>query len=177
MLHNRNEQALRETEALYGALCRSVARSILESDADAEECLNDALMTVWNAIPPAAPENYCAYLLKIVRNIALNRCKSRLREKRGGGQAAAALDELTEIFPAKDNVETELEQKELMQAVTAFLRQQPQKHRDLFVCRYWQAASVAELAQQFGMTENHVKVTLSRLRKRLKAALQKEGFL
>ena len=50
MLNNRDEQALKESVQLYGALCRSVARNILGSDEDAEECLNDALLRVWQAI-------------------------------------------------------------------------------------------------------------------------------
>ena len=177
MLHNRNEQALKETVLLYGALCRSVARNILGDEQDAEECLNDALLTVWKAIPPAAPENYCAYLLRLVRNAALDRLKARQREKRGGGQVSQALEELAEIFPAADNVESELEQRELMQAVTAFLAKCPARQRNLFICRYWQAAPVAELAARFDMTESNVKVTLARLRSRLQAYLRKEGLL
>ena len=177
MLHNRNEQALKDSVQLYGALCRSVARNILGSDEDAEECLNDALLRVWNAIPPANPENYCAYLLKAVRNAALDRYKSRRRGKRGGGQVSQALDELTEIFPAAENVERELEQRELMQAVTVFLQNLPEKQRDLFICRYWQSAAVADLAARFGMTENAVKVMLARLRKRLQTYLREEGLL
>ena len=177
LLNNRDEQALKESARLYGALCRSVARNILGSDEDAEECLNDALYRVWNAIPPANPENYCAYLLKAVRNAALDRYKARRRNKRGGGQVSQAIDELTEIFPSAENVERELEQRELMQAVTAFLQKLPEKQRNLFICRYWQSAAIAELAQRFDMTENHVKVTLARLRKQLQSYLREGGLL
>lgn len=177
MLNNRDEQALKESMVLYGALCRSVARDILGNDEDAEECINDALLTVWNAIPPAHPDNYRAYLLKIVRNEALNRYKASHREKRGNGQMIQTLDELAEIFPAADNIEKEIEQRELLAAITGFLEQLPQKQRDLFVRRYWSATAIAELADTFGMTESHVKVTLMRLRKKLQNHLRKEGLL
>ena len=177
MLNHRDERALKESAELYGALCRSVARSILGSDEDAEECLNDALLQIWNAIPPADPENYCAYLMKTVRNLALNRYKAQHREKRGGGQVSQALDELAEIFPAEENVERELEQRELLNTVTEFLQDLPEKQRNLFIYRYWQSEAVADLAALFGMTENHVKVTLALLRKRLQKHLRKEGLL
>ena len=177
MLNNRNEQALTETVQRYGALCRSVARNILENDEDAEECLNDALLTVWNAIPPAKPENYCAYLLKLVRNAALDKYRSKQRAKRGNGQVSQALDELSEIFASSENVESELEQRALMEKVTAFLTKLPKNQRDLFICRYWQSESVAQLAEHFYMTETNVKVTLSRLRKRLQEYLREEGWL
>ena len=68
MLNNRDEQALIEITVKYGTLCRSVARNILENEQDAEECLNDALLQIWNTIPPVQPKNFCAYLIKIIRN-------------------------------------------------------------------------------------------------------------
>ena len=177
MLNNRNEQALAETVQQYGVLCKSVARNILENDEDAEECLNDALLTVWNAIPPAKPENYCAYLLKLVRNAALDKYRSRQRVKRGGGQVSQALDELSEIFPSGENVESEMEQREMIKAVGAFLGLLPGKQRDLFICRYWQGTAIETLAEQFHMSKAHVKVTLGRTRKRLQDYLRKEGWL
>ena len=177
MLHNRDEQALKVTAERYGALCRSVARDILGSEQDAEECLNDALLQIWNAIPPAKPDNFCAYLLKTVRNHALNRYKAGHAQKRGGGQQAAALDELAELLPASDNVLSEVEQRELLAAITRFLQGLPQKKRDLFIRRYWRFSSCSDLAADFGMRENNVQVTLSQLRKKLHAYLRKEGLL
>ena len=177
MLNNRDEQALTVTAERYGALCRSVARDILGSEQDAEECLNDALLQIWNSIPPAEPENFCAYLLKIVRNAALDRYKSGRRSKRGGGQQTAALDELSELLPASDNVLSELEQRELLAAITRFLQTLPQKQRDLFIRRYWRFSSFTDLARDFDMRENNVQVTLSRLRKKLKDYLREEGLL
>ena len=64
-----------------------------------------------------------------------------------------------------------------MQAVTQYLQNLPEKQRNLFICRYWQAEPVASLAKRFAMNESTVKVTLARLRKRLQAYLRKEGLL
>ena len=182
MLNQRNEQTLKETERLYGARCRAVARDILHSDADADECMadecmNDALLHIWNSIPPAAPEDFYAYLLKTVRNIALNRLKSRMRGKRGGGEAVLLLDELAGMLASPENVEAELDRKEMLAAVVRFLQGLPKKQRDLFLRRYWRFSEYAELARDFGMTENNVQVTLSRLRKKLQKFLRKEGLL
>ncbi len=177
MFNNRDEQALKVTAERYGALCRTVARDILGSDEDAEECLNDALLQIWNAIPPAKPDNFCAYLLKTVRNLALNRYKAAHRTKRGGGQQAAALDELSELLPSAENVLSELERRELLAAITRYLQGLPAKKRNLFVRRYWGFATFAELAAEYGMRENNVQVTLSQIRKKMQAYLRKEGLL
>ena len=177
MLHNRDEQALAVTEQRYGALCRSIARSILGSEQDAAECFNDALLRVWNTIPPANPDNFCAYLIVIVRNCAMDRYRAGNSEKRGGGQQQLALEELSELFPASDNVSSEVEQRELLAAVTGFLQKLPEKQRSLFIRRYWSFASYTELAAASGMRENHIQVTLSRIRKKLLKNLKEEGLL
>ena len=177
LFEDRNEQALQETIRLYGALCRTVVRNITGSEDEAEECLNDALLIAWNAIPPARPKNYRAYFLKLVRNAAIDRYRANQTAKRGGGQITEALDELEEIIPASEQVERELDRRELLAAITKFLETLPQKQRDIFVRRYWYAASLADLADLFDMRENHVKVTLIRLRKRLQKYLQKEDLL
>lgn len=177
MLYNRDEQALKATVAEYGALCRLVALDILDDEQDAEECINDALLAVWNVIPPAKPENYRAYLLKILRNIALDKYKSKQRSKRGNGQYADALDELAEVLPSTHNTEDAVEQREMLAAVSRFLNTLTQEQRDIFIRRYWSFSSFADLAADFHMSENHVKVTLTRLRKRLQKYLKKENLL
>ena len=55
LLEKRSEQALGEVERRYGALCLSLARRLLGRNEDAEECVNDAYLRLWNAVPPAKP--------------------------------------------------------------------------------------------------------------------------
>ena len=177
MYEERNEQALRETTVRYGALCRSVARNILGTEEDAEECLDDALLGAWNAIPPAHPANFGAYFLTLVRNFALKKYAAAHAEKRGGGQMPAALSEISEILASGENVEHEIDRRAMLEAVTKYLGTLPEHQRSLFVRRYYHASSVSELAELFGISENNVKVTLSRIRKRLCTYLRKEGLL
>lgn len=177
LFEERNEQAISESERQYGALCRSVARNITGNAEDAEECLNDAMLAAWNAIPPAKPKNFCAYLLRLVRNAAFNRYHAAHTDKRSAANLAGSVDELAEIIPDKGDVVSEIERREMLAAVDLFLQGLPQRQRDLFVRRYWYADDIAALSQMFHMTESHVTVTLSRIRKRLKKHLEKEGLL
>lgn len=177
MFEDRNEQALLETTGRYGTICRSVARNILGTEEDAEECLNDALLGAWNAIPPARPQNFGAYFLTLVRNFALKKYAAARAEKRGGGQMTAALDEISEIISSGENVEHEVDKRAMLNAVTDFLGTLPDNQRNLFVRRYYHASSVTELSEMFGMSESNVKTTLSRIRKQLCDHLRKEGLL
>ena len=67
----RSERAIAETDRKYGGYCRAVATNILTSPEDAEECVNDAWLSAWNAMPDKRPERLGAFLAKITRNHAL----------------------------------------------------------------------------------------------------------
>ena len=177
MFNSRDEQALRITAEQYGGLCQSIARNILKNEQDAEECLNDALLQTWNTIPPAQPKNFCAYLLRIVQNLAIDRFRAKRREKRGGTQQPAELDELSEFLPSSENVLSEVEQRELLAAITRYLEGLPQKQRGMFIRRYWGCASLSELAEAYQMRKHNVEVSLSRIRQNLRDHLRKEGLL
>ena len=44
---DRNQAAIPETSKKYGNYCKSIARNILGSDQDAEECVNDTYLSAW----------------------------------------------------------------------------------------------------------------------------------
>lgn len=83
----RDEQALTETAAKFGAYCRKIAFNLLGSDPDAEEVENDTWMAAWNSMPENRPARLAPYLGRITRNLALDRRDKALAQKRGGGQA------------------------------------------------------------------------------------------
>ncbi|USF28494.1 hypothetical protein N510_003456 [Firmicutes bacterium ASF500] len=64
----RSEQAIRELDDKYGKVCYSLPYNILNCRQDAEECVNDAYLGTWDAIPPARPNPLLAFLCRIVRN-------------------------------------------------------------------------------------------------------------
>ena len=172
----RSEQAVAELDRKYGAAARSTAVHILNDRLDAEECVNDAYLAVWNSIPPQRPNPLISYLCRIVRNLAVNRYHARTARKRNGSYDLA-LDELEECLPSSVNVETELEAKELTEAINRFLAALSREDRILFVRRYWYADSVSELASRTRSSPNRVSVRLFRLRERLRKSLTKEGLL
>ena len=69
----RSGQAVSELSNKYGRVCTQVARNILSDPRDAEECINDAYLAVWNTIPPQNPHPLLSYVCRIVRNLALKK--------------------------------------------------------------------------------------------------------
>lgn len=176
MFFNRDEKAISVTSEKYGSYCLSIATNILGSREDAEECVNDAMLNAWNSIPPAEPELLSAYLGKLVRNLSFNLYKKNKAKKRGSGQTDLVLSELEDIFPSTDNPENRFDCKLLTQTLNSFLAGLSEKKRNIFICRYWYADSVKDIAKRFGMTENSVSATLSRLRKQLHNYLAERDY-
>lgn len=173
---DRNDQAIKATAEKYGHYCKAIARNILNSEEDAEECVNDTYLNAWNAMPPHWPEQLAAFIGKITRNLSFNRYKHNHAEKRGGGDIILVLDELTDCVSDTNNAEQMLDRRELAKAINSFVRSLPPKKRNIFVCRYWYADPVSQIAKDCGMLQGSVSKTLERTRKQLKAYLTERGF-
>lgn len=172
---NRDQRAIQETDGKYGRLLRSIAWNLLQSREDSEECVNDTYLRAWDAIPPTRPGAFRTWLGQITRNLSLDRWKRRQAEKRGGG-AEILLGELEECLPASGGPERALEDRELAEIISAFLRGLSREGRAIFLRRYWYGQSVAEIAGALGCGEGKVKSSLFRSRGALREYLEKEGI-
>ncbi|MBE6994998.1 MAG: sigma-70 family RNA polymerase sigma factor [Ruminococcaceae bacterium] len=172
----RAEQAIAETDRRYGPYCRAIARRILPSPEDGEECVSDTWLKAWQTMPPQKPACLRAFLGRITRNLALNRLEALRADKRGGGESSLALEELGECVPAGGSVEQAVDERALAAVLDRFLAEQSEDSRRLFVGRYWYMCSVAELARQYDMSESKVKMSLLRTRNRLRQRLIEEGY-
>ena len=172
----RDEEAIRRTADTLGSYCYTVAYNILGNPEDAEECVNDTYLALWNAIPPACPASFKHFVTRILRNLALNRYKEQNRDKRGGGQVPLALEELSEVVSDTEDIPADYARKELLESVTRFLRGCSPRDRGLFLDRYVRLEPTAVLAKRYGVKEAQVLLILSRTRKKLKSQLEKEGY-
>ena len=172
----RSEAAIRETSDKYGPYLECISYHILSSREDAQECVNDTYHSAWNAMPPHFPEILSTFLGKITRRISIDRWRHLSAQKRGGGQMPLVLSELEFCVSGQGSVEEEAERQELIALLHRFLRELPDQQRDLFLCRYWYLNSIAEIAHTYGFSESKVTSMLFRIRKKLRAQLQKEGY-
>ncbi len=174
LFRDRSEKAITETENKYGRYCHYIAYNILQNDEDAEECVNDTYLNAWNSIPPKNPSRLQTFLGRITRNLSLNKYEMRSAQKRGGDQIPLILDELSECVSVNNgDIADEIAIKDLL---NRFLEMQSPQNCKLFVRRYWYMSSIKEIAQDYGMSESKVSVTLFRIREKLRDYLEKEGI-
>lgn len=170
----RSEQAVEAASKKYGKLCHHIARGIVETDADAAECVNDAYLALWNTIPPEKPVSLRAYLTRILRNIAYNRREHQTADRRDS-RLEHSLEELAAVLPGSDP-ERMLESAMIRDILNRFLRSLPKQDRFVFLRRYYYLDTCREISRMTGMSESAVSTRLGRLRSKLKELLSKEGI-
>ena len=156
LFFERSERAISELAKMHGDAVGRIALNILGDAEDAEECVNDTWLGVWNSIPPARPSPLRTFVCRIARNLAIKRYHAERAQKRNS-RYDLALDELAECLPDRGSVEDSTEAKELAGTINAFLDTLP------------------EIAEMAGMRYGTAAVRLHRVREKLRKYLKKEG--
>lgn len=175
LYNDRRETAIIETDSKYGRLLHRIAQNILLNKQDSEEIVNDTYSKAWNTIPPQQPKSLGAYLGRITRNLSINRWHGQRAKKRYNG-VELLLSELNDCIPSSNNVDSELETKELALVIDRWLGTLSTDDRVLFLRRYWFGDAVNALAMECLTSPNKLAGRLYRLRQSLKLALEKEDI-
>jgi len=176
LFFNRRDDAVKHLFEKYFPYCFKIAWNILFNKEDSDECVNDTGLKTWDSIPPNNPDSLRAYVGRITRNLALSRVEGAMAQKRGGGQLALCLDELSECVSGKDNIGDIADKMAFKECLNRFLAALKEDERVFFVQRYWYMMSVSDIARQSGCTESKVKMSLKRRRDDLRVMLAGEGI-
>lgn len=174
LLFARSEEAIRRLSEKYGKLCMRIAMNILGNREDAEECVNDAYLGIWEAIPPTNPASLEAYLCRLVRNISLNRRKFNQAGKRASG-FDLCLEELENCLAASGEIDEQIQEKALRDCLEEFLENLDPENRWIFVRRFWYADSYRDIAKESGLGEAALRLRMLRIKRRLRRFLEEKG--
>ena len=170
---DRNEKAIDETDLKYRNYLYSIAYNIVHGSLDCEECLNDTYLAAWNAMPPSKPNALKAFLITIIRRIAINRYHSNLRHS----EMTVSLSELEDFLSDDEHVESRFDANELGREISDFVRQLSRRRRFIFMGRYFAAEPIDTIAKELGLSRSMVNKELSAIRKALKEKLESEGYI
>ena len=148
----RDPEAITAVQEKYEKRCLAAARHILPDARDAEECVSDVWLRLWNAIPPERPRSLAAYITTVTRRLALDKCDyNRAAQRRS--DLTVAFEELEGCLPAEDGAVRALEQQEFRRVLNGFLRKLTRQSRTYFIRRYWYGESIREIADSCGAGE------------------------
>ena len=111
LFFERSDQAINELDSKYGKVFHKLSYNILNDRWDAEECVNDSYLGVWNVIPPERPNSLLTFVCKIVRNISIKKYYSKTAVKRNSTYDVA-MGEVENYILSPNNVEAEMEAKD-----------------------------------------------------------------
>ncbi|RAJ79226.1 RNA polymerase sigma-70 factor (ECF subfamily) [Chitinophaga dinghuensis] len=146
------------------------AYRLLGDEEDAKDITQDALMKVW-AMQGKMTElqNLEAWCMRITRNLALDKIKSRKY------RIADTLDKASEL-PAshQKNPHAATERNEVMNKVHTAINALPEKYKSVMQLRDMDGLSYQEIADILDIDMNEVKVNLHRARKAVREKLQNQ---
>ncbi len=151
----RKHDALDRAYRAYGRVLYSVARHILVSDADAQDCVHDALLRIWQRPETFRPErgSLRAFLSVCVRNEAIGRKRSaarhftieqRLAQNEGSLQYEFDLDDHAELARLREALGT-----------------LPPEQRRALELAYWQHLSHGQISEPLGVPLGTIKSRLA----------------
>ena len=172
----RNELAIRETDLKYKNYLLKVAYNIVRDRLDCEECLNDTYIGAWNAIPPTRPHAFKAFLITIMRRIAVNRYHSNAKKGRVPSEMTVSLSELEGIVTERETPEDAYNAARLGEIISHFVHALSERGRYIFMSRYYMAETVDSIAHDLGVSRSTVNKELASIRRELKEKLESEGY-
>ena len=155
----------------------SIATNILHDKCDSEECLNDAYMCAWNAIPPARPVFLQPFLATIMRRTAINRLNANKTQKRIVSEFTVSLSELEDLVTSANDARSEAADDELAKVISDFLRSLPERQMYIFVSRFYMAESLPKISKELGCSISTVKREIVEIKEELKKKLEREGYV
>jgi RNA polymerase sigma-70 factor (ECF subfamily) len=152
-------------EKVFPILFR-VSYRITTSEEAAEDLCQEAFFRLHekNMVFPR-PEEATFWLIRVVKNAALNYAKRKGREKKAYQRA---FREDTRVEETGENI---LLKKETKEEVRAALEKLPENLRVVLILKEYGELNYKEIGRSLGITEGNVKVRVFRARERLAALL------
>lgn len=167
---NANTRFERVYNDVYPILIRIAFRMTGNQDT-AEELCQDAFIKYYErmaAIPN--PEEAKYWLIRVLKNLALNYVKRKERERKAFDRA------IREPKPEQTSGETEVMKSESINAVQNALETLPDNLRMVLVLKEYGNLNYKEIGSILGISEGNVKVRVYRARERLSAFFKREDI-
>ena len=173
----RNEEAITATDKKYRRYLYAIAYNIINENSDCEECLNDTYLNTWNSIPPTRPRVLSAFLSRIMRNVAMDKFRYKAAKSRIPTELIVSLGELEGCIPSETTPDEEVAVREVADVLTEYLRSLPRRSMVIFICRYYYADKVSDIAKMLETSETTVWRELGSIREGLYEEMKKRGLV
>ena len=176
LARDRNEAAVHELIRRLNPRLFRVARGMVETDAEAEDVLQDAYLAAFSRLDQFRGDaRFSTWITRIVLNAAaMHRRRSRHHEEYDTVTEADFSEHRVLAYPgaASDGPEAVLGRSQLRLALETVVGELPPELRLVFLLREAEGLSVLTIARDLRLNPVTVKTRLFRARRRLRAALE-----
>ena len=175
MYWQRNQDAIQETDQKYGNLLQNVAYNILYDSLDCEECRNDTYLRIWNLIPNSRPSPFSAFIVRIVRGIAIDRYREKSSTKRIPSQLTISMEDLKNSISSDRSVDEIYEAREIGKMISEYVRTLNDRQQYIFFDRYYMAEPVEKTAADLSISVQTTSREIQKIKQGLKKFLEGKG--
>lgn len=142
-----------------------VAYYLLESEADAEDAVQELYLKLWAARSSLEDiQNPAAYGILLLKNICIDRIRKRQIRKAEPLEKAPPLEEAPP--------ERRMEMRDTLRHLLDEMEKLPQKQRDVLRMRTIDELEYEEISKKTGLSQVHIRVLITTARKTLKQKLR-----
>ncbi len=141
-----------------------VAYCMLESEADAEDAVQELYMKLWTGRERlGSVRNYVAYGILVLKNICIDRIRRR----------SAARTEPMDSAPSPEEAppDRRMAEKETLKLLLHEMEKLPENQAKVLRMRAIDGLEYEEISQRTGLSEGNIRVLVSKARKTLKEKL------
>jgi RNA polymerase sigma-70 factor (ECF subfamily) len=168
----RDEAAIRELMQRYNQRLFRMARSVLRSDAEAEDAVQDGWVQAFTHLDGFRGDSAIGtWLTRIVMNEALGRVRKQRTRSAVIAETAGADSPPQAV--TTENPESLMAQDQVRSLLETAIDRLPEAFRSVFVARMVEGLSIEETAQVLGLKPETVKTRAHRARARLRTELSR----
>jgi len=157
-----------EIVQLHGPIVWQTVYRLLSNEADAADCFQNAFMAALEVSRSQTVRNWPGLLKRLATTSALARLRQRHRES---GRVVSLPQEPLGDDNALDPV-SKVETKELAERLRLALASLDERDAEVLILAHMEELSYRQIAEQLGVTVNHVGVLLNRARSNLRWRLR-----
>ena len=174
LFFSRSDSAISCVADKYGGKMHALSYNIVGNRLDAEECVNDAYLAMWNAIPPARPLPLSPYAYRVTRNLSLSRYRYNTAEKRNTS-STVSFEQISDCIPDERDVRDGVDRGELTAILNRWLGRLNEQNLYIFMRRYWYMDGIEKIADDLDITAAAVYLRIDRMKKSLARFLREKG--
>jgi len=153
----------------HGRAVWNTAYRLLGNDADTADCFQETFADALAFSKQHQIKNFKAVLLRLAACRAIDIIRQKNKKT-----TPMSLEQIPDFdVPAQDCPTTEIENKELGGILIKAFAKLEKDEAEIFYLRHIENLSISDIAQTFGLNENHISVIIHRTKDKLKTLLQK----